>query len=65
MPGLVFLRRIRLFARNGRGISPVAYYDWPLDSLEMNAVAAVVCRVRQQDGKVLVKGKAAAHACSR
>jgi hypothetical protein len=29
----------------------------------MNAVAAMVDRVRQQNGKVLVEEKAAAHAC--
>jgi hypothetical protein len=29
----------------------------------MNAGAAMVYRVRQQNGKVLVEGKAGAHAC--
>ena len=47
----------------GGGISLVADSDWPLDSLEMNTGAAMVYRVRQQNGKVLVEGKAGAHAC--
>ena len=47
----------------GGGISLVADSDWPLDSLEMNTGAAMVYRVRQQNGKVLVEGKAGSHAC--
>jgi hypothetical protein len=47
----------------GGGISLVADSDWPLDSLAMNTGAAMVYRVRQQDGKVLVEGKAGARTC--
>ena len=47
----------------GGAISLMADSDWPLDSLEWSSGAAMVYRVRQQSGKVLVEGKAGAHAC--
>lgn len=47
----------------GGGISLVADSDWPLDSLEIYTGAAMVYRVRQENGKVLVEGKAGSHAC--
>ncbi len=47
----------------GGGISLVADSDWPLDSLTMNTGAAMVYRVRQQNGRVLVEGRAGSRAC--
>ena len=46
------------------GISLVADSDWPLDSLLRESGAQMVYRVRQQDGKVLVEGRAGARTCT-
>ena len=47
----------------GGGISLVANSDWPLDSLQWSTGAEMVYRVREQDGKVLVEGRAGSRAC--
>ena len=46
------------------GISLMAGSDWPLDSLQIETGAQMVYRVRQQDGRVLVEGRAGARTCS-